>query len=157
MTYLIWKAKKKYTGGASSAKDLFNSILSLFCFACFHENFGLNKVVSMSDSLFLFLSDFTKIKGTCTTLVMGSCSNLHYKQNVWSAVIVNHQLDSLCPKISYERLIVCFYEIACVLKARINPLTHRLWNLGGDAGFEAQLEFYPNFYSKSRTLYISKI
>ena len=126
MTYLIWKAKKKYTGGASSAKDLFNSILSLFCFACFHENFGLNKVVSMSDSLFLFLSDFTKIKGTCTTLVMGSCSNLHYKQNVWSAVIVNHQLDSLCPKISYERLIVCFYEIACVLKARINPLTHRL-------------------------------
>ena len=80
----------------------------------------------MSDSLFLFLSDFTKIKGTCTTLVMGSCSNLHYKQNVWSAVIVNHQLDSLCPKISYERFIVCFYEIACVLKARINPLTHRL-------------------------------
>ena len=90
------------------------------------KTFGLNKVVSMSDSLFLFLCDFTKIKGTCTTLVMGSWSNLHYKQNVWSAAIVNHQLDSLCPKISYKRLIVCFYEIAYVLKARINSLTHRL-------------------------------
>ena len=81
----------------------------------------------MSDSLFLFLCDFTKIKGTRTTLVMGFWSNLHYKQNVWSAAIVNHQLDSLCRKISYKRLIVCFYEIVCVLKAaRINPLTHSL-------------------------------
>ena len=80
----------------------------------------------MSDSLFLFLCDFTKIKGTCTPLVMGSWSNLHYKQNVWSAAIVNHHLDSLCPNISDKRLIVCFYEIACVLKGRINALTHRL-------------------------------
>ena len=80
----------------------------------------------MSDSLFMFLCDFTKIKGTCTTLVIGSWSNLHYKKNVWSAAILNHQLESLCYKSSYKKLIVCFYEIACVLKARINPLTHRL-------------------------------
>ena len=45
---------------------------------------------------------------------MGFWSNLHYKQNVWSAAIVNHQLYSLCRKISYKRLIVCFYEITCV-------------------------------------------
>ena len=41
----------------------------------------------MGDSLFLFLCDFAKIKGTCTTLVMGSWSNLHYKQNVPRSLI----------------------------------------------------------------------
>ena len=57
---------------------------------------------------------------------MGSWSNLYYKQNVWSAAIVNQQLDSLFRKIRCIRLIVCFYEIACVLKARIDPLTQSL-------------------------------
>ena len=44
-------------------------LIPFFLFSYVHENFGLNKVVSISHSLFLFLCDFTKVKGTCTTLV----------------------------------------------------------------------------------------
>ena len=84
-----------------------------------------------------------------------SNDGLHYKQvSIYkkiagSAAIINHQPHSLCPMNSNKRLIVWFLgKKACVLKARINPRPHRLWNLGGDASWEAKPGFYTNFEKK---------
>ena len=45
-------------------------------------------------------------------------------------------------------LFVFLGKKACVLKARINPRPHHLWNIGGDASWEAKPGFYTNFEEK---------
>ena len=59
VTYLNWKANTK----GDTEKALYNLssdnlyLLSV-SFCRFHETFGLNKIVSMGDLLFLFIFDF---------------------------------------------------------------------------------------------------
>ena len=58
MTYLNWKANRKdhrQEALYNLSSDTFYLLFVSFC--RFHETFGLNKIVSMRDLLFLFIFD----------------------------------------------------------------------------------------------------